>query len=439
MLHRTAILVFLSVMLHGCVADQAQFCPPDFDLIEGDININGYFVHGPGARYYTSCPVVSPNRTFEIKFAPMYGGPFTINSPQVDVDWEIPEWLEVVSVGPGNAGMVVRAPFRAPPGKVCLKIYSRCHDRYQEACRGIWVMDSNVFFTPPGYYLPPLPMAHSGMVRLGDAIYAIGGRVEMNKPDGRLLRLDLAQQTWTAISTIPVGSEFKGGYLLEAGGSLFLLEGERTWAIDPASGHFTPRAPFPGGMASGWTVGATGSYLYRGLGGNISPSEWWQYDIAADQWALKDSFTDIPGISPIVEPVGNRLLVGGTKAPCPYYYPGTIPFYWYDPLADNWVKSSATMSSTARASFRLSDGLYMFHQGGVSWFDEAAEAWVSPGTPENYTCQRENMSDYLNRPTGYSAIGLDTMAVIFGVRNCGNFDMGTQPVILNTVGAYRRY
>ena len=174
--------------------------------------------------------------------------------------------------------------------------------------------------------LAPMPTARAGLgvARVGDAIYAIGGRTNPGGPctGGELAsveRYDIAAQTWSTVASLPsarsdLGAITKGGKIYVFGGcagGVFLADVDvydpetDTWSTAP-SDLSTPRAAMYSVGKKGGTIYVIGGYA-GGLPLDLNEA----YKVSLDTWTPAAPMITARAEMGVVSHGGRIYTVGG--------------------------------------------------------------------------------------------------------------------------------
>lgn len=173
--------------------------------------------------------------------------------------------------------------------------------------------------------LPDMPTARAGLAsaRVGDSIYAIGGRTSTTPCSGGELatveRFDIATQTWTAVASLPsarsdLAAMTKGGKVYVFGGcavGVFLADVDvydpetDTWSTAPAN--------LPTPRASMYQVGKKGGTIYviGGYAGGPPLGVNEAYKVSLDAWSTATAMITARAEMGVVSHGGRIYAVGG--------------------------------------------------------------------------------------------------------------------------------
>lgn len=179
----------------------------------------------------------------------------------------------------------------------------------------------------------PTPRAGLGAAVVGNAIYAIGGRLSAGGPcSGPAIdtveRYDIASNTWTTVASLPVPLSDAGATTM--GGKVYVFGGcdgfngtvNTVYVYDPNSNTWSAGAPMPRARAGFYQVGTKGNNVYV-MGGLDFPFAGFA-DPAVDVYNVaKASWSTLA--APMPQPRG-EMVVASTGGSI-FAVSGSVPAY----------------------------------------------------------------------------------------------------------------
>jgi len=205
-----------------------------------------------------------------------------------------------------------------------------------------------------------------------------------------------------------------------------------TWAYEPSSDSWTPKAPFPGGARYTAISCATSTKGYTGLGYSPYYDDWWEYDPAADQWTQRASFPGGARQSAISFVIDEQVYVGcGASSNTTF-----LSDLWrYDPQSDTWTPR-AGLPTSRYASYAFTYAQQGFVVCGLALDTNntpttTAEVWTYDPATDSWT----QLADLPGTPRGD---GASCSAGGMGYLGFGRYTFGQVPLSANMTSEFWR-
>ena len=239
----------------------------------------------------------------------------------------------------------------------------------------------------------PLPAAHSefAVAALDGKIYVIGGYAIGDSGPGAVHVYDPASDRWAAGAPLPQPAHHLmaaalggvlyvfGGQGLSFFGGAFLAD---VWALDPATGRWTARAPMKRARSAGVAVALAGKVYVAG-GRPPHGADFAVYDPGADAWTV---LPDMPSQRNHLAgaAIGGKIWIAGGRLGPGYRSAASGALEVFDPNTGAW--SAAAKMPRPRSGVNGIAALGCFHvwggEGGDGMFpdhaayDPRADRWT---------------------------------------------------------------
>jgi hypothetical protein len=228
---------------------------------------------------------------------------------------------------------------------------------------------------------------------------------------------DPASDTWTQKANFAGGARYGAvGFSIGSKGYVGLGAYQNDfWEYNPATNAWTQKAALGTvnrSYATGFGLKGKG---YAGLGWDSQYNglrDWWEYNPVSDSWTQKSNYPGSTEYSPKGFAIGNLGYVNS-----PVYSSGmtAMPsdFYQYDPAADKWTKKTGTYSYAGGVGFSIGNRGYV-GMGQENQYTDGLDSFINEYDPTTDTWT--SVASY--------AGGGRTSAVAFSIGNKGYIGTG---------------